>query len=128
MKTIFIIDTDVMIDFIRGQKQAVELVVENRKSIILSAMVVAELMAGYRSNEERSKIERLISRAKVIPVSAPLASYAGLYLKQYRKSHGLDIADAIIAATADEQNAELKTLNVKHYPMFERLKPAYRKG
>ncbi|MBN1654153.1 MAG: type II toxin-antitoxin system VapC family toxin [Deltaproteobacteria bacterium] len=128
MKKAFLIDTDVMVDFFRGQRQAVELIRENSASVILSAMVVVELYAGYRSNQERDKIDRLVSHAKVIPVSAQLASYAGLYLKQYAKSHGIDIADAVIAATAEDQNAELKTLNVKHYPMFETLKPAYRKS
>ncbi|TFG89271.1 MAG: type II toxin-antitoxin system VapC family toxin, partial [Hyphomicrobiales bacterium] len=41
------------------------------------------------------------------------------------KSHGVGLADAIIAATADSENAELKTLNVKHYPMFKGLTPPY---
>ena len=35
--------------------------------------------------------------------------------------------DAIIAATATGEDAELKTLNTRHYPMFKGLKPAYRK-
>ena len=43
------------------------------------------------------------------------------------KSHGLGLAGAIVAATADAEGADLKTLNVKHYPMFKGLKPAYRK-
>ena len=36
--------------------------------------------------------------------------------------------DAIIAATAEAERADLKTLNVKHYPMIKGLKPAYRKS
>lgn len=125
MKKVLLFDTDVMVDFFRRQKRAVELIEENRPSLVLSAITIAELIAGYRSNEERDRIERFVARAKVIPVSAQIASYAGLYLKQHFKSHGLEIADAIIAATVDDQNAEFKTLNVKHYPMFEALRPAY---
>ena len=37
------------------------------------------------------------------------------------------IADAILAATAEAENAELKTLNTRHYPMLKGLKPAYKK-
>jgi hypothetical protein len=37
------------------------------------------------------------------------------------------LADAIIAATAEAENADLKTLNIKHYPMIKGLKPAYTK-
>ena len=41
--------------------------------------------------------------------------------------HGVGLADALLAATAESENAELKTLNTKHYPMFQDLKPAYTK-
>jgi len=40
---------------------------------------------------------------------------------------GPRLSDAIVAATASLENAELKTLNVKHYPMFNAIQPAYRK-
>jgi len=43
------------------------------------------------------------------------------------KSHGVGLADAILAATAEVENAELKTLNTKHYPMLKGLRPAYKK-
>lgn len=46
---------------------------------------------------------------------------------QYGKSYGVGLADAIIAATVEAEQAELKTLNTKHYPMFPNLKPAYTK-
>jgi predicted nucleic acid-binding protein len=120
------VDTDVMIDFFQGQKQAADFVLSNRPSILISAVVVVELCAGFRGGDERSKIEEFIARARVIPLTAQIAMMAGFYLRQYSKSHGIGIADAIVAATAEEQNAELKTLNVRHYPMFEALKPAYR--
>ena len=45
----------------------------------------------------------------------------------FGKSHGVGLADAIMAATAETENADLKTLNIKNYPMFSGLKPAYKK-
>ena len=56
-----------------------------------------------------------------------LARSAGLHKKEYAKSHGVGLADAIIAATAEAENADLKALNAKHYPMIKGLKPAYTK-
>jgi len=51
----------------------------------------------------------------------------GLYKRDYGKSHGVGLADAILTATAEAENAELKTLNTKHYPMLKGLRPAYKK-
>jgi predicted nucleic acid-binding protein len=51
----------------------------------------------------------------------------GLYKRDYSKSHGVGIADAILAAITEKERAKLKTLNVKHYPMIKGLKPAYKK-
>ncbi len=62
---------------------------------------------------------------RIIPLSVEIARAGGLYKKQYAKAYGVGLADAIIAATAVVENAELKTLNVKHYPMIKDLRPAY---
>ena len=45
--------------------------------------------------------------------------------KHYQRSHGLEFPDALIAATAEHHGLTLATLNVKHFPMFRNLKPAY---
>ena len=122
-----LIDTDVMVDFLRGHPKAIAIVQTNSNRIILSSIVVAELYAGVRGNDELNTLDNLISLFRVIPVSPTLAKLGGLYKRDYAKSHGLGLADAIIAATADSENAELHTLNTKHYPMFKDLTPAYTK-
>ena len=58
---------------------------------------------------------------------AAIAKAGGLYKRDYGKSHGVGLADAILVATAEAENAELKTLNTKHYPMLKDLRPAYNK-
>ena len=68
-----------------------------------------------------------MSLFRIIPVTPALARAGGLYKRDYAKSYGLGLADTIIAATAEAENADLKTLNTKHYPMIEGLKPAYQK-
>lgn len=50
---------------------------------------------------------------------------AARWLNQYRPSHGLDIIDAVIAATARVHGLELIALNLKHFPMIPGLKAPY---
>jgi predicted nucleic acid-binding protein len=62
-----------------------------------------------------------------VPVSNESAKVGGLYKRDFGKSHGVGLADAILAATDAAENAEFKTLNRKHYPMLKGLRPAYTK-
>ena len=127
MKNSLLLDTDVLVDFLRGHPPAVAYVREYADRIILSAVAIAELYAGVRGDEELARLDDLVSLFRVIPLTADLARAAGLYKRDYYPLHGTGLADAIIAATADAHEAELKTLNVKHYPMFKGLKPPYTK-
>ena len=127
MARLLLIDTDVLVDFFRGSGEAVDFVNTNSDRIILSSIVVAELYAGVKGDSERYALENFVSLFRVIPVNSVIASTGGLYKRDYGKSHGVGLADAIIAATCEIENVELKTLNIKHYPMLKGLKPAYRK-
>jgi predicted nucleic acid-binding protein len=123
-----LLDTDIMVDFLRGQPKAAALVRMHSIRIILPSIVVAELYAGVRGDGELSTMDSLIAVFRVIPVSREIARMGGLYKRDYGKSHGISLADAVVAATADAEKAELKTLNIKHYPMFKSLRPAYTKA
>ena len=125
--SILLLDTDVLVDFLRGQSKAVAFVNARSARIILSSIVVAELYAGVRGDREQAALEDLVSLFRVVPVSGEIAKTGGLYKRDYGKSHGVGLADAILAATAEAENAELKTLNTKHYPMLKGLRPAYTK-
>jgi predicted nucleic acid-binding protein len=85
------------------------------------------LYAGVKGDAEQAALEDFVSLFRVIPVSAEIAKAGGLYRRDYGKSHGVGLADAILAATAEAEDAELKTLNRKHYPMLKGLRPAYTK-
>ena len=127
MARAMLLDTDVLIDFLRGYEKAVSFVNANSSRIILSSVVVAELYAGVKGDAEQATLERFISLFRVIPVDSEIAKTGGLYKRDFSKSHGVGLADAILAATAESENAELITLNTKHYPMIRGLLPAYRK-
>ena len=122
-----LLDTDVLVDFLRGHNKAVGFVNTHSAWIILSSVVVAELYAGVKGDAEQAALDDLVSLFRVVPVSAEIAKAGGLYKRDYGKSHGVGLADAILAATAEAEDAELKTLNRKHYPMLKGLRPAYTK-
>ncbi|MDF1590478.1 MAG: type II toxin-antitoxin system VapC family toxin [Desulfobacterales bacterium] len=125
MAQLLLLDTDILVDFFRGHGQAVAFVNAHSAQIILSSIVVAELYAGVKGAAEQAALDSFISLFRVVPVSAKIAKAGGIYKRDYGKSHGVGLADAILAATADAESAELKTLNTKHYPMVKDLRPAY---
>jgi predicted nucleic acid-binding protein len=56
--------------------------------------------------------------------NAEIAKAGGLHKSEFGKSYGVGLADVILAATAEAENAEFKTLNTKHYPMLRGITPA----
>ena len=122
-----LLDTEVLVDFFRGYSKAVAFINANSSRIILSSIVVAELYAGVKGDAEQTTIENFVSLFRVIPVGVEIAKAGGLYKRDYGKSHGVGLADAILAATAEVENAELRTLNIKHYPMIKGVSPPYNK-
>ena len=122
-----LLDTDILVDFLRGHSKAMAFVNASSARIILSTIVVAELYAGVRGDEEQAVLEDFVSLFRIVPVNVNIAKAGGLYKRDYGKSHGVGLADAILAATAEAEKAELKTLNIKHYPMLKGIKPAYTK-
>jgi predicted nucleic acid-binding protein len=122
-----LVDTDIVIDFLRGNKQALSYFKSETKSICFSAITVAEIYAGIKGKKEEAEVERLFSIFPVISATHEIAREAGKFVSAYRPSHSVEIPDAIIAATCLLSGAELSTCNVKHYPMFKGLKPPYKK-
>lgn len=54
-----------------------------------------------------------------VVIDAETGRRAGAYLARYRKSHGIELADAIVAAAATTAGLHLWTLSKKHYPMAD---------
>ena len=119
-----LVDTDVLIDYLRGVPAAVESLLALGE-VSVSVVSVAELFAGFRGGKEQADIGRLLAECQVLPVTEDLAREAGLFKKKYFASHSVQLPDAMIAATALAHGLALVTLNVKHYPMVAGLAPAY---
>jgi predicted nucleic acid-binding protein len=123
-----LIDTDVLIDYLRGRAEAISYLESLTEPLLISAMTVAELHAGVREGAERIALEQFLSVFNVIPVDYAIAATGGLIRRDYGKSHGVGLADAIIASTAEFRNAELVTLNKKHFPTLSNIVTPYHKG
>lgn len=121
MNTLF--DSTVLIAHLRGDNRATELLLGTVEEGALASVISrAEIEGGMRSGERR-EVSRLFEGLRLLPVSDAIARRAGRHLRRFRRSHpGIDLADYLIAATAEEEKAALMTLNVKHFPMVENLR------
>ena len=122
-----LIDTDVLIDYLRGVPQAVRYLETRAESLVLSAVSVAELYAGVREGTEREALAAFVAAFELVPVDQAIAERGGLLRRDYGKSHGTGLADALIAATAELQRATVVTQNRKHFPMLDEVHVPYKK-
>jgi predicted nucleic acid-binding protein len=123
-----LLDTDLLIDYLRGHPKAVLFVEANVAEACISAMNIAELYQGVRNGEEQIKLEKMISAMTSLPLTSEIAERGGLFSRDYRLSHGCGLADCLIAATADLHGLSLVTLNAKHFPMLRHVETPYRKA
>lgn len=119
-------DTSVLIAHLRGDARATELLASvSTEERLASVLARVEIEGGMRS-PERVQVASLFSVVQLLPVTDAIARRAAEHLRRYRRSHsGIDLVDYIVAATADLHDAELATLNVRHFPMFKGLRPPW---
>lgn len=123
-----LLDTSVLVDHLRDDRRATELVasLDPRELIAAATPTRTEILAGARPGET-DRIEALFELITWVDVTIDIADAAGRLASQYRRSHGgIDTTDYLIAAAAQSTGARLLTLNVRHFPMFPNLEPAYR--
>lgn len=118
-----LIDTDILIDLAADLKQAIESIknLEQGFALMVSAVTVMELTVGCRNKTELRNVEKLLERFEVIPLNEQVSSVAVDLIKKYRLSHGLLIADALIAATAIANNIPLESKNQRDYKFISGL-------
>lgn len=120
-----LIDTDVLIEYLRGQSEAVEYLEGLTSDLHISVISVAELFAGVRSDEEEKSLKQLLLAFVILSVTEKTAQLGGLYRRDYGRSHGTGLADALIAATSEENGTDLVTSNQRHFPMVSRITVPY---
>ena len=127
MKKSLIVDSDVLIDHLRKDKNALHFLtseVEKESLLFISVISRVEILAAIRKGEEDA-VNSLLALLTPVNVDTAIADTAGDYLRKFSKSHALNIGDSLIAATSKEMGLKLVTRNIKHYPMkdIEILKP-----
>ncbi len=114
-----LVDSDILIEVTRGRDSGILSrwadLSASEAVILCSPVTIAELWQGARTEFER--LTELFQCLVCVPIDAETGRVAGGFLRQFRKSHGLELGDAMIASGAVANNAALWTRNRKHYPM-----------
>jgi predicted nucleic acid-binding protein len=115
-----LIDSDILIEVSRARDQAVldrwDELSRSEVALLCSPVTVAELWHGARPMEN-STLDALFAAIHCVPIDSKIGVRAGDYLRQYWKSHHVELGDALIAATASIHKLKLWTRNRRHYPM-----------
>lgn len=123
-----VVDTSVLVDRGRGHpaaRDAITTALRRGDTLAASVLTKVELLRNVRSHERRL-LRDLFDVLTMVPVTDEIAQRAGALARQYRDSHqGIDVTDFVIAATAEAEQAELWTRNLKHFPMFAELQAPY---
>jgi len=112
-----LVDTDILIDAGRGINEAIDYLQELERSARLAVSVVTqmELIVGCRNKAELRALEQFLRRFRILKINEAISDKAVELLQQYRLSHGLLIADALIAATALSWDSPLASKNQRDY-------------
>ncbi len=118
-----LIDTDILIDAGRGVPDAIRHLSQTRVSSSLAISVVTqmELIVGCQNKTELRKLERFLKQFQIIPLDTVMSDKAVELLRRYRLSHGLMIADSLIASTAIIQGWPFVSKNQKDYRSIREL-------
>ena len=124
-----LLDTDLLIDFLRKHASAAALFEKLPDDCAISVLSIAALHVGVREGAEREALSHLLTTFLHLDLSADMAAQGGLLRRDWGKSHGVGLNDALIAATAIHTGRVLLSLNAKHYPMLAkgRLVVPYKK-
>lgn len=109
-----LVDTDVLIDFLRKRPaaQAILQTAATEADMYISVVTLAELLAGMRAAEE-SATEALVGGFTLVAITEAIARRAGALRARIKK---VQLPDCLIAATALEEECVLLTFNTKDYP------------
>ncbi|MGC1183714.1 MAG: type II toxin-antitoxin system VapC family toxin [Candidatus Dormiibacterota bacterium] len=123
-----LVDSDVLISHLRGVGAARDWLLNARRDrgrLAASVVSVVEVGGGMHSGE-RAEVTRLLASLQIWPVDERVAWSAAELMRAHRAAHsGIGLGDYLVAATALVGGMELATLNVRHFPMFQGLRPPF---
>lgn len=112
-------DTDILVWVQRGSTKAARLI-DRTGDRLISLQSYLELMQCAESKKQQMATRNFLSdfSFEVLPLSENIGHRAAVYVDQYSLTHGLRSGDALIAATAAENNLTLCSSNAKHYKVL----------
>lgn len=117
-----LVDTDVLIWYLRGNTEAYKLI-HGLAHICISSITYMELVQGMRNKEELRMLQKTLRQwnVKTIYVNEEISAKALFFVEAYFLSHSMQLADALIGATASMYGMTLVTANDKHYRIIKEL-------
>jgi len=117
-----LVDTDVIIWYMRGNKNAYEVLNKN-KGFKISVVTYMELVQGMRNKQELTLLRKALKNweTKIIYITEEISSKAMFYVEQHYLSHSVQLADALIGATVVAHGEFLVSGNVKHYKIVKEI-------
>lgn len=117
-----LVDTDVLIWYLKGNENAYQ-VIENSSNFFISVVTYMELVQGMRNKKELNNLRKALHiwNAKILYISEEISAKAMFYVEQHFLSHSMQLADALIGATAIAYGNPVLTGNDKHYKVLKDL-------
>jgi hypothetical protein len=123
-----VVDSDVLIDVFRNVAPAIDLLATARRDghdLLSVTPVRTEILRGTSAGRQ-SAVEQFLRYVDWLDVDVELADRAGEIGRLFVRSHQrISVPDLLLAATVNRVGGQLLTRNVRHFPMFPDLRPAY---
>ena len=115
-------DTNIIIEILKGNKRTINIIESiGLENIAISSVTVMELYFGALNKRELNKIKKHLQALNIVHFDTDISESAIKLIERFSKSHGLQIPDAIIVATAMTSNINLFTFNLKDFKYIDGL-------
>ena len=115
-----VIDTDVIIWYMKGNQKAYK-TIENSTNFFISVVTYMELVQGMRNKKEHHHLRKALHgwNSKILYISEEISVKAMFFVEQHYLNHSIQLADALIGATAVAYGLPILTSNDKHYKILK---------
>ena len=115
-------DTNVIIEALKKNPVVIQTIEGiGLERVAVSVVTVMELYYGALHKAELKKIKRHLSSIRIFQIDEAISVAASELIERYAKSHGLQIPDALIAATSINHNIQLYTENARDFKYIEKI-------
>ena len=116
-----LVDTDIIIKIYRGDREKYKIIASLQDNLAISAITALELMVGAKTKKKQAEVSKTIKAYSFFDLNPLISLRALTLIKKYGVKHTIGIGDALIAATAIENNIPLYTDNVSDYDFIKEL-------